>query len=134
MHSLCATVLITLPVFAACRSCFSETLAQSKHPYLKCQRFECPHIWRLDNKAGCCSSNFLHPVRNRHCKWMAANAQLSSATGFCRLDRITWDLLRRSASLMLALVSFVGWAICSYSIRYLDGERARGVTSAGPHS
>ncbi|TWU55336.1 proton-conducting transporter transmembrane domain-containing protein [Rubripirellula reticaptiva] len=30
------------------------------------------------------------------------------------------------ASLMLALVSFVGWVICQYSIRYLDGEPTQG--------
>ncbi len=30
------------------------------------------------------------------------------------------------ASLMLALVSFVGWVICRYSIRYLDGESTQG--------
>jgi NAD(P)H-quinone oxidoreductase subunit 5 len=30
------------------------------------------------------------------------------------------------SSLMLALVSFVGWVICRYSIRYLDGEPAQG--------
>ncbi len=30
------------------------------------------------------------------------------------------------ASLMLALVSFVGWVICQYSIRYLDGEATQG--------
>ncbi len=30
------------------------------------------------------------------------------------------------ASLMFALVSFVGWVICLYSIRYLDGESAQG--------
>ncbi len=30
------------------------------------------------------------------------------------------------ASLMLALVSFVGWVICRYSIRYLDGEATQG--------
>lgn len=31
-----------------------------------------------------------------------------------------------AASLMLALVSFVGWVICRYSVRYLDGEAAQG--------
>lgn len=30
------------------------------------------------------------------------------------------------SSLMLVLVSFVGWVICSYSIRYLDGDAAQG--------
>ncbi len=30
------------------------------------------------------------------------------------------------ASLMLMLVSFVGWVICQYSIRYLDGEATQG--------
>ncbi len=30
------------------------------------------------------------------------------------------------ASLMLVLVSFVGWVICRYSIRYLDGDVAQG--------
>ena len=30
------------------------------------------------------------------------------------------------ASLMLALVSFVGWVICRFSIRYLDGEASQG--------
>ena len=30
------------------------------------------------------------------------------------------------ASLMLTLVSFVGWVICRYSIRYLDGEADQG--------
>ncbi len=30
------------------------------------------------------------------------------------------------ASLMLTLVSFVGWVICSYSVRYLDGEATQG--------
>lgn len=30
------------------------------------------------------------------------------------------------ASLMLALVSFVGWVTCRYSIRYLDGESTQG--------
>jgi NAD(P)H-quinone oxidoreductase subunit 5 len=30
------------------------------------------------------------------------------------------------AALMLALVSFVGWVICRYSIRYLDGESTQG--------
>lgn len=30
------------------------------------------------------------------------------------------------SSLMLALVSFVGWSICRYSIRYLDGEPGQG--------
>ena len=30
------------------------------------------------------------------------------------------------ASLMLTLVSFVGWVICRYSIRYLDGEEDQG--------
>jgi NAD(P)H-quinone oxidoreductase subunit 5 len=30
------------------------------------------------------------------------------------------------SSLMLALVSFVGWVICRYSIRYLDGEPTQG--------
>jgi NAD(P)H-quinone oxidoreductase subunit 5 len=29
-------------------------------------------------------------------------------------------------SLMLALVSFVGWVICGYSVRYLDGEATQG--------
>ncbi len=31
-----------------------------------------------------------------------------------------------TASLMFALVSFVGWVICGYSIRYLDGEATQG--------
>jgi NAD(P)H-quinone oxidoreductase subunit 5 len=30
------------------------------------------------------------------------------------------------ASLMFALVSFIGWVICSYAIRYLDGEATQG--------
>lgn len=30
------------------------------------------------------------------------------------------------ASLMLTLVSFIGWVICRYSIRYLDGESRQG--------
>ncbi len=30
------------------------------------------------------------------------------------------------ASLMLTLVSFIGWVICQYSIRYLDGESTQG--------
>jgi NAD(P)H-quinone oxidoreductase subunit 5 len=30
------------------------------------------------------------------------------------------------SSLMFALVSFVGWVICQYSIRYLDGEATQG--------
>jgi NAD(P)H-quinone oxidoreductase subunit 5 len=30
------------------------------------------------------------------------------------------------ASLMLTLVSFIGWVICQYSIRYLDGEATQG--------
>ena len=30
------------------------------------------------------------------------------------------------ACLMLMLVSFVGWVICAYSIRYLDGEATQG--------
>ena len=30
------------------------------------------------------------------------------------------------SSLMLALVSFVGWVICRYSVRYLDGESTQG--------
>lgn len=30
------------------------------------------------------------------------------------------------AALMLALVSFVGWVICQYSLRYLDGEATQG--------
>lgn len=30
------------------------------------------------------------------------------------------------AALMLTLVSFVGWVICQYSIRYLDGEATQG--------
>ncbi len=30
------------------------------------------------------------------------------------------------AALMLALVSFVGWIICRYSIRYMDGESTQG--------
>ncbi len=30
------------------------------------------------------------------------------------------------AALMLALVSFVGWVICRYSVRYLDGEETQG--------
>ncbi len=30
------------------------------------------------------------------------------------------------AALMFALVSFVGWVICRYSIRYLDGEQRQG--------
>lgn len=30
------------------------------------------------------------------------------------------------ASLMLAMVSFIGWVICRYSIRYLDGEPTQG--------
>ncbi len=30
------------------------------------------------------------------------------------------------ASLMLALVSFIGWVVCQYSLRYLDGESTQG--------
>ena len=30
------------------------------------------------------------------------------------------------ASIMLTLVSFVGWVICQYSVRYLDGETTQG--------
>ena len=39
------------------------------------------------------------------------------------LGMILYDSL---SSLMLALVSFVGWVVCQYSIRYLDGEPGQG--------
>lgn len=35
---------------------------------------------------------------------------------------VQWLLLDGTSSLMFALVSFVGWVICRYSVRFLDGE------------
>jgi NAD(P)H-quinone oxidoreductase subunit 5 len=43
--------------------------------------------------------------------------------GFSLTPTILYD---GPASLMLTLVSFVGWVICRYSVRYLDGEARQG--------
>lgn len=65
---------------------------------------------------------------------------LALASGLGRLPTIHWTLIDFSsdgslalsvyldnlACLMLALVSFVGWIICQYSTRYLDGEATQG--------
>ncbi len=66
----------------------------------------------------------------------AVSAVLAAAkiTGFVSIIHWTfWDFTDNAAlaltvhydnlaGLMLMLVSFVGWVICQYSVRYLDGE------------
>ena len=47
----------------------------------------------------------------------------ASLPGTSKLIGIHFDGV---AALMFALVSFVGWVICRYSIRYLDGEATQG--------
>lgn len=65
---------------------------------------------------------------------------LALAGGLGLLPKLHWTLIDLSgnaslafsiyldnlACLMLALVSFVGWSICQYSTRYLDGEATQG--------
>ena len=56
-----------------------------------------------------------HPVR--HTVLLTAHDQLPITAS------VYYD---GTSSLMLVLVSFVGWVICRYSIRYLDGEASQG--------
>lgn len=53
----------------------------------------------------------------------AAPAAFSIPTGFGSGLAIYFDGI---SSLMFLMVSFVGWVICRYSIRYLDGDPAQG--------
>lgn len=69
---------------------------------------------------------------------VAASFAIAHATG--RIPTIHFAIVRFSsqppieisvyydgvACLMFALVSFVGWVICRFSIRYLDGEATQG--------
>lgn len=50
-------------------------------------------------------------------KWLNATS-VASLIGPLRVDSL--------ALLMLTLVSFLGWVLCSYSIRYLDGDTHQG--------
>lgn len=51
---------------------------------------------------------------------------LSKLPQSCKIADINFLMLDGISCLMFSLVSFVGWIICRYSIRYLDGESEQG--------